>query len=158
MPWGVPGCENVELHDWLGNFQRGDVVPLCVQAIDKNSQSSLPTTCPTYQIFDSSGQEIAAATKLPICDRYRFDTAGEDFNYFQHSILMDSSYGGGYYMALIRYVIGGVGYRVTRSWYLDASGDADGAVLSLDRASRPEADYVVYNLRRNVSRAGRNPH
>ena len=157
MAWGDINFPSVELcgfHDRI--YMVGDMLPLSLTVVDRNNAGFNPSASPTYQIFDASGNEFVAVTKMPIHNRYVYGSTGNA--HFQHSILVTTNFSTGTSMILYRYTVSGVTYLLAESIsVINTVGDDDGSVLSMGRVSRPEGDYLLYRTKSGDEKAGLEP-
>ena len=128
----------------------GDWLTLSVRTTDAVGTPTLPTDAPTAAIYSASTR--VETVSLPIADRYKVTA------FFKRHIQLDSDYSAGYYQVVYDWNISG-GYHGTKVEHFQvvAGGDADGAVISVEKLERPEAQYLLYKVDSGAILAGRNP-
>jgi hypothetical protein len=140
--------------EYLGRYQQGEELPLRVQCVDAAGAPADPAAVPAATVYRDGAtptllETVALAAQL----------RGVEVGVFGRPHFLGPLYAtAGPHKVLYRWQdAGGVAHCLPAYFTLLPGGDADGAVIALAYAERPDARYLIYQTDGGRLVRGRNP-
>lgn len=136
---------------YLGDFQRGDRLPLKVLCTNAAGLPVNPDEAPTATFYAAGSTTPAFSVALPPADPV--DATG----LFLLAVHLDGRLSEGYYGVQLSWVVSGSPRAELRKFCVIPGGNKDGAVVSMYHYRRPHADFLIQQTDGRKLLRGQNP-
>lgn len=135
--------------EFLGRYQRGDVVPIPVITANATPVPTLPGAAPVAYIYKAG--TFLEAVKLPIKDRYLVTA------FFLFPLFLGAKYTAAHYQVWLTYSVSSTVYATVATFEVVSSGNKDGDLVSLTTKNFPAVAHALGQTRSGRIRRFTNP-
>lgn len=118
---------------YLGRYRVGDIVPLHVQCRGSGAAEFPPTSVPTVDVYDSSGNAVHASLTMSL---HRTE---ETDSWFQLPLRLGRGFSSGRYDVWVGYG----SFAVNQTFEVVAGGEVGGAYIGVQNLQAPQAEWLV---------------
>ena len=134
---------------YLGNYLKGELVPVTFVAVDADDAPAVPSQAPSAIVYQ--GATALATFKFPAIDQLKRTGV------FQYMLFLGSSYTAGSYRIEYEWIISGNVYADVYEFDVATAGAMDGPGISLTTVNHPAAQYALMHTRSGRIIKRRNP-
>jgi hypothetical protein len=135
--------------NWLGRYQKGEIVPLTFATVDASEAQATPDAVPTAMIYRSGA--IVAGLSVPALDDHNLP------GLFQASLFLEPQFSAGHYQVVFNWMISSTNYTGQAFFEVLSSGDPEGGGIALATFRMPGMHYALMQTRSGRITKMRNP-